>query len=338
MSAVSLAPRGSTFVRCAMALALAKGDMVHAAEIAAGRWGLMSPAARVAKAAVEAGQLGGGSGTWGSELAADLATATVEFFQLVAERSIVGRMAGLRRMPLLTRSISVVGGSTAHWVGEGKPKPVSALVFGDALLPSRKIIALCVCTRELLESSDPAAEGVIKTDLVRAVADALDSAFIDPSNAGIADVVPASITNSVTQSADLEALVSDFAGDLSAAVFVMNPATAVSLSSADRPNIGARGGELSGVPVITSRNVAEGNIVLADPTGIALGEGSADLRVTTEATVEMLDNGLTQDATEGTGTSLVSLWQTNAAGLLAERAINWAVARPGSVGYIAGGS
>ncbi|WP_244564478.1 phage major capsid protein [Rhizobium sullae] len=296
----------------------------------------MSPAARVAKDAIGAGQLAGGS--WGNELAGDLATATAEFFQLVAERSIIGRMAGLRRMPLLTKAISVIGGSTAHWVGQGKAKPITAMVFGDTFLPSRKVIALTVITRDLLESADPAAEGVLKTDLLRAVVDALDSAFVNPANAGIADVMPASITNGLTPSADLEALVSDFAGDLSAAVFVMNPATAVSLSSADRPNIGARGGELFGVPVVTSRNVAEGDITLADPTGIALGEGTAAVRITTEATIEMKDSAPTQDATTGTGTVLVNLWQANAAGIVAERAVNWQVARPGSVAYIAAGS
>ncbi|WP_431695351.1 phage major capsid protein [Rhizobium giardinii] len=336
MSSVSLAPKGSAFVRFAMALAITKGDVSDAFEVAAGRWGPMSPAARVAKAAIGAGQLAGGS--WGDELAGDFAAATAEFFQLVAERSIIGRMAGLRRMPLLTRTIAVIGGSTAHWVGEGKPKPVTSMVFGDALLPARKVIAIAITTRELLESADPAAEGVIRNDLLRAVVDALDTAFVDPANAGIADVMPASIVNGLTPSADLESLVADFAGDLSAAVFVMNSATAVSLSSADRPNIGARGGELVGVPVVTSRNVAEGNIVLADPTGIALGEGTAAVRITTQATVEMKDSALTQDATTGTGTTMVSLFQTNAVGIIAERAVNWDVARPGSVSFIAASS
>ncbi|MFT2210694.1 phage major capsid protein [Rhizobium giardinii] len=336
MSSVSLAPRGAVFTRYVVALACAKGDHADALEIACARWGTTSPAARVAKAAIGAGQLAGG--TWGNELAGDLATATAEFFSLVAERSIVGRMAGLRRMPLLTRAISVIGGSTAHWVGGGKPKPISALLFGDTLLPPRKVIALTVVTRELLESSDPAAEGVIRNDLIRAVVDALDVAFADPANAGVADVMPASITNGVTPSADLQALIRDFSGDLSAAVIVMNATTAVSLSSATHPNITARGGELIGLPVIISRSVAEGDIALVDPTGIAVGEGHAGLRVTTEASVEMLNSSLQQDATDGTGTSLVNLWQANAVGLLAERAINWQVARPGSVGYIAASS
>ncbi|CAN7518210.1 phage major capsid protein [Pararhizobium sp. LjRoot235] len=290
------------------------------------------------KDAIGAGQLGGGSGTWGSELAGDLATASMEFFNLVAERSIIGRMAGLRRMPLLTRAISVIGGSTAHWVGEGKPKPVSAMIFGDSLLPSRKVIALSIVTRELLESSDPAAESVIRTDLVRAMTDALDGAFIDPANAGVADVMPASVVNGLTPSADLPGLVADFGGDLGSAVFVMNPATAAGLSSADRPNIGARGGEMLGVPTICSRNVPEGVIVLVDPSGVALGEGTAAVSISTSASVEMLDSSLQQDATDGTGTTMVNSWQANAVGILAERAINWQVARPGSVGFIAASS
>jgi len=48
----------------------------------------------------------------------------------------------------------------------------------------------------------------------------------------------------------------------------------------------------------------------------------------------MLDSALQQDATNGTGASLVSLWQTNCVGLRAEREITWKLRRAAGASYI----
>jgi hypothetical protein len=50
----------------------------------------------------------------------------------------------------------------------------------------------------------------------------------------------------------------------------------------------------------------------------------------------MDDNPQTQDGTTGTGTSLVSLWQTNMLGLRAEREITWKLVRAAAVQYLSG--
>jgi hypothetical protein len=70
-------------------------------------------------------------------------------------------------------------------------------------------------------------------------------------------------------------------------------------------------------------------LALIDPEGIALGEGTVDVRVSTEASIEMLDSALQQSTVEPvTGAATVSLWQTNAAGILATASANWEAVRP----------
>ncbi|MCZ4091683.1 phage major capsid family protein [Sinorhizobium psoraleae] len=239
--------------------------------------------------------------------------------------------------------MSIVSGSSGFWVGQGKAKPISRLTFTRESLHPLKCASLTVVTDELLNSTDAAAELAIRRDMLRATVTAIDTSFIDPANAGIADLEPASITNGVSPqvagsdpTADLKSMIANFSGDLETSYFIMRPDVAVSISGADRPNIGARGGEVYGVPAITSRSAPANTIVLADAAGIAVGEEGGDVRMSKQAMIEMLDSALQQDATTGAGASAVSLWQANAAGILAERTINWNVERAGSVAVLEG--
>jgi hypothetical protein len=324
---VELGPRGQGFVRAAIAFAAAKGSYGEAETYADMRWG--GRAAEVTKAAIAAATSTGDSTAF--------AGAATEFFSVVAQASILGRLSGLRRVPLLTRVLTATG-ATAAWVGEGAYKPVSAQSFTKSSLPPRKVVGVSVVTREMLDASDPAAEQVIRADLVRAVSEAMDVAFIDPDNDGVSDVTPASVTNGVTAvtatasfKADLGSLVTAFDGDLAGAYIVMHPTTAVSISGAAFPNVGARGGAVSGIPVLTSRSVPTGVLALIDPAGVAAGEAGEELRVITQGDVWQ------DDAVTGTP-SLVSLWQTDSVAVVVGRSTNWQVVRPGAVAVITGAS
>ena len=79
----------------------------------------------------------------------------------------------MRKIPLLTRVIATTGGATVSWTGEGKPKPLSKMAFEGSILPPRKVSGLCVITDELVRSSDPAAEPLIRNDLVGAISEFL---------------------------------------------------------------------------------------------------------------------------------------------------------------------
>ncbi|MER9596087.1 phage major capsid protein [Mesorhizobium sp. M0244] len=331
---VNINPRGLQFVRVAIAKALAEDDAMAARSAAVRRWGQGSQPEVILRAI--------GAATYG-DVGDEFAAATTEFFALVAQQTVVGRMAGIRRVPLRVRLLNTVSGSSAYWVGEGMPKPVSKAVYAADTLAALKVASLSVVTHELLQSPDLDSEMAIRRDMARSIVETIDVAFLDPANAGVADVSPASITNGVVPiaatadaGADLKALAAAFAGDLDTAYFIMSPALGASLSSADRPNVGARGGELLGVPVLASRSAPAGTIVLADAAGIALGEAEAEIRTSRQASIEMLDAALVQDATTGVGTEMASLFQANSAAILTERAVNWQVARPGSVALITG--
>lgn len=334
MVSVEIVPKGMTFTRMALAKALGDGDDLNAAGIAEARWGASSAPARILRAV--------GAGTY-ADMGGEFRAAATEFFGVVEQLSVLGRLAGIRRVPLRTRMLTATSGASAFWVEEGKPKPVSRMAFTSGSLAPLKVAAIAAVTEELATSSDPAAELVIRLDMVRAMVEAIDMALLDPSNAGSAGVSPASITNGVTPisagtdpAADLRLLIENFAGDLESAIFIMTPSVAVSLASADRPGIGLRGGELLGAPAVTSRSAPAGAIILADVSALALGEGPSEIRTSRAATIEMLDADLVQDAATGAGTSLVSLWQVNCLGVLTEKEMNWDIQRAGAVSMIAG--
>lgn len=337
---VSLAPRGLTFVQVIRAAALAKGDLNQAAAYAEEMHGFGSPVARILKAGISAGGLIAGS-NWGSE-AGTFQGAAAEFFGLVEQTSIVGRLSGIRKIPLNTKVLSATSGSTGYWVGEGKAKPVSKMVFDDSSLPPLKVAALVVLTMELLQNSDPRTESWIRADLLRAIVEVLDATFLDASGAAVSSVSPASILDgatavagSGTMATDIQNLLEHFLGNLESAFFVMSSYAATQVSGAAYPNVGARGGEIAGVPVITSSHVPDGIVALIDATGIAVSDGEASVKVSRQASIEM-DSAPTNASSVPTGTTMVSLFQVNAVAVLTEKVANWTRLRADAVAYLEG--
>lgn len=58
--------------------------------------------------------------------------------------------------------------------------------------------AIAVLTDELIRFSNPAADALVRNALAEAVIARLDTDFISPSKAEVANVSPASITNGIT--------------------------------------------------------------------------------------------------------------------------------------------
>ncbi|MXO58897.1 phage major capsid protein [Altererythrobacter salegens] len=325
--------RGQTFVRLCIARALGGDHPADVLAYAGDKFGRDDPATRILRASA-------GStvpdATWGSELAT-YRQAAAEFLEVVYAGAIIGRLAGLRRVPLAVRTLAVASGATASWVGEGQTKPITNATFAADSLEPMKLSAITVLTQELLRLADPMAEETIRRDLIRAVQEALDLAFIDPGNAGSAGVMPAAITNGVTPvladpgdfSASLAALIDDFQGDLATAFLVGDPVLFAKLAGVQYPLIGARGGELAGIPAIASKSVpAEASpdthsLVLIDPAGVSFGDGTPLIDVATHATIAMIDPDQSPAEAEA-----VSLWQKNCAAIRVELPANWRAARP----------
>ncbi len=333
-------PRGTLYLRSVLSMARAGADN-DATEFARNHYG--ERVAVLTKAAVAAGGIS--SGNWGEVLATPEAA---EFWALVEQDSIVGRLYGLRRVLFNVRMQQTTEGFIAYWVGGGKAKPLSkAAVEGDTLRPL-KVAVVTALTREFLRHASPASEERFRVDMVRAIAEAIDAAFIDPSNAGVADVQPASITNGVTPlssagdpATDLAALIAAFTGDFSTASFVTDPTTAAQIALARDaaggflfPDCGPRGGSLLNIPLVVSRSSPRdssgGLLALVDAAGIAYGAEGVRNLASDQATLEMTDDGTAGPVNQ------VSMWQTNSTAILSEAAVNWKVARAGAVEYISG--
>ena len=124
MTAVNLVPAGRLFVRGLIAQTMAKEN---AEAYARNRWGV-GQAAAIAKAAVPAILTNDPAGTPEGR----------EFFALAVSQSLLGRIAGLRRVPFNVRALRQSSGIRGYWVGEGKPIPLSSSAMeGFTLAPLR---------------------------------------------------------------------------------------------------------------------------------------------------------------------------------------------------------
>jgi hypothetical protein len=196
--------------------------------------------------------------------------------------------------------------------------------------------------------SNPSAEALVRDDMVKGIARFLDTQFIDPAVAVVAGVSPASITNGAPTAAattnplaDFMSLINHFATNnipVDGLTFIMSPANALSLAfrsntdgSAEFPGVSMSGGSYRGITIVTS-NQAGTNIVALQPDLILYADdGTVTIDASREASLQMDSAPASPaDAT----TVYVSLWQTNAVGLRAERWASWLKANANAVKYL----
>lgn len=355
-------PKGTAFTRYAMALARSKGNLMQAAEVAKG-WKDSTPEVEtVLKAAVAAGT------TTDSDWAAPLVeyqNMTSEFAELLRPQTIIGRIQGLRRVPFNIKVPRQTAGSSASWVGEGKPKPVSELAFDQITLGMTKLAGIVVITDELARASSPSAEAIVRQDLMDTIIQTMDRDFVDPANSGSANVKPKSIINGVTAvtasgtdaddvRADVKELFGKFIAanmSLEGAVWIMPATMALGLSmmlnplgAPEFPGLTASGGTFFGLPVVISENIpanagsgspltgAGARVILVKASEILLADdGQTLLDASREASLQM-DSA--PDSPASASTVLTSLWQHNLVGIRAERFINWTKRRTGAAQWI----
>lgn len=352
------APKGTDFVRFTKALALSRGNPMQALEIAKG----MNYGPRVEtvlKAAVAAGT------TTSADFTAlvEPQTMTGEFIELLRPALIIARMTQVRQVPPNIRLPKATTGTTASWIGEGKPAPITNAAFGDLEVGEHKIGGIAVFTEELLRRAEPSAEALVRDDLIVTVAQAIDAAFITAGNAGVAGVKPASIAHGAATHAasgtDADAVRDDVKAAYGAAVaanqplasacWILHPTTALALSMMRNATSGLRefpgvdfvtGGTFEGLPAIVSTSVPGDavngyDMVLAVQNDILLAEGGLAIDASREASLEM-DSAPTHDSKTPTPAQLVSLWQTGSVAIKAIRGITWTRRRPTAVYRVSG--
>jgi len=337
-------PLGMPFVRQAMALLVCHGNKHEAAEYAK-RWDDSTPEVALAlKAAVAPGTTTGA--TWAAPLVNQ--TMVNDFIELLRPATILGKIPGLRNVPFNCKIPMQTAGGTYGWVGEAKPKPLTALAFSSDTLGVTKVAGIIVMTEELVRFSSPSAEALVRADMVAGIAQFLDAQFIDPAIAAVAGVNPASITNGAPTAAattnpvaDIMGLINHFATNnisVDGVTFILSPSNALSLSfrqnldgSPEFPGVGLNGGSYRGLTFITS-NVAGTNVVALQPALVLYADdGGVTIDASREASLQMDSAPMSPaDAT----TVYVSLFQTNSVALRAERFINWKRVSVNAVKYL----
>ena len=347
------APKGTDFVRYCKAMALSKGNPMQAVEIAKSmNYG--ERVENVIKAAVAAGS----TTSAGFTALIQPQIMASEFIDLLRPNLILSKMTQARQVPTNMTFPRATTGTTAGWIGEGKPAPVTNAAFDTLVIGEHRLGAIAVFTEELLRRSEPAAEALVRNDLIATITTADDTAFIDQANAGVATVKPASIANAAATAAasgttaaavraDVKAAYLAAASanqSLASACWIMNPATALSLSmmfnattsQPEFPGIDfVNGGTFQSLPVVLSTSVPGTigtgfDVILAVQNEILVAEGSLAIDSSMEASLEMADNP-TNDTKTPTATSLVSLWQSGSVAIKAIRDITWLRRRPTAV-------
>lgn len=357
-----LAP-GVEFARFAMCLGAAKGDLSVARAIGASRYPSSERINLALKAAVEAGTTTGA--TWAGPLV-EYNQFAGDFIEFLRPQTIIGKFGqgnvpGLRSIPFNVHVRGQTSGGEGYWVGQGAPKPLTKFDFSDAYLGFTKVANISVLTEELLRFSNPSAEMLVRDSLAQALIARLDTDFVDPDKAEVANVSPASITNGVAAiiasgTGDADDIRTDVKAAMtkfitanitpSAGVWIMSATTALALSlmrntlgQKEFPDITMLGGSFEGLPVIVSEYVAAdsngGFVILANASDIYLADdGGITIDASREASLQMLDNP-TNNSSAGTPTTMVSMFQTNSVAIRAERYINWKKRRTAAVAVIA---
>lgn len=357
------------YVACkaASAVQLRSGNFVSPLDIAKQRYPSMSALHTVfEKAAVPAGTTSGSN--WADDLVPYRVLAD-DFIEFLRGKTIIDRFGqdgipALRRVPFNIRVGGFSAGTTGYWKGEGKPTPLSKATSTNVTLTWATVSGLTVISKELATHSTPSAEMALRNDIAAAVIARMDTDFVDPAKAAVANTSPASITYGLAANApsgtaavnvrkDLATLLAAFAQahlGRSNLVLIMSDTMAGNigmmvnaLGQPDFPqmDLSAAVPRLAGIPVITSEHLTSvgspstQSIVLVKADEVYLADdGMVDVEASFEASVEMLDGSLVQDGTAGTGASLVNLWQSGLIGLLANREVNWKLRRSTAVEYI----
>ena len=347
ISVKSMLPKGTIFTRVAMSHLYGRGDQQRTVEYAKQFKDSTPEVEMIVKAAVAVGTTT--DATWAAPLVPLMQAAGAEFLELLRPATIIGRIPDsvLVHVPPNTRVPAQTGGGTYGWVGEGLSKPVTKLAFTSVTVELYKAAGIIVFTEELARLSTPRAEEVVRRDMIGGISQFLDSQFIDPAVAAVANVNPASITNGLTPLtstnnvlADINAIFAAFtAADLdpSGAALLMSPGNAFALATTQSalgmflyPSLGMNGGTLVGVNVITSNALGTNVIGIARDSVMIADDGGITIDASREASVQM------DSAPATPPTPLVSFWQQNLVGLRAERYISWKRARAAGVQLVTG--
>jgi hypothetical protein len=219
----------------------------------------------------------------------------------------------------------------ASEVDEAVAKPIKALDLTSETFEPRKIVAMVVLSRELIDGLTEEGLRALGRELRSAVSLGSDAAFL--TELGTSNSFDGSSTTSfATMLDDLEELTRNVQlGATSKPYLIMTSPNAKGLAKAATANgvttMGIMGGELLGVPIVVSDGQGSGKITLVDASALVISSAPIELRTSEHASIEMND-APSHNSSTPTAASLVSMWQTNNRCLLCERQFAVKVIRP----------
>lgn len=247
----------------------------------------------------------------------------------------------MRRPPFNTRTTKVVSGSRGYWSGEGNLIPLSRPALAGETLRPLSVNAIIVATQESLRN--PEGEALLQDDLLAAVSGAIDEALVS-ADPGVTDERPAGIAYGAPTIAatgniadDLAALFDLFTGDLMTASFITTPSVAMRLALAAGGNpqiaLGPNGGQLFGVPTLTTRHMTFTSngapLLLVDGAGISANWTGIEIARSAHTSLVMSDTPTAEAAH-------VSMFQTNSVAMKSTARATWNVSREGAVAVLEG--
>jgi HK97 family phage major capsid protein len=327
---VSPLPKGTVLSRFLQSLIVSRGNLREAVEYAK-QWADSPAVGFVLKSAIGAGSTAGVD--WSALYPYGVSD---EFIQFERTSSIVGEIAPLMRATALhTKVPRQLAHTAGYWVEELHPKGISAgLRFDTVVLERKKVVAPIIVSEELGQAN-PANEATIRECVTTGTAKVIDNTFLDPSQAASTSS-PGSITNGATAITSTGVTSTAIASDISKMIgalttwnkprvrFLMHPQTAAKLLGTNPQSFAglstASDSLLFGIPLVTGGWAPAGLVVLADLSTILFNDSGVSISVSTQGSVQM-DSVPTDAPTSST--TLVSLWQENLIGILAERVISW---------------
>lgn len=306
--------KGIVLARIVRSLIAERGSARAAQQFAVEQWG---PEGEVVAKALAAG-----SSAAGGFLVPDQYSA--EIIELLYERTVV-RRAGPRTIPLAGSTLipKLTAGVAAGYVGENQDIPKSEPTFGQIRLTERKLAVLVPISNDLIRTSSPRADALVRDDIVAGMSVTEDQHFLRGIGTGngpkglrywaaAENLIASTGTTSDKIETDLAAMVNALEGNN---VAMVRPVWIMSARSKNalyvRRDAGGaltfadvREGRLWGYPIFTTNSI---------PTNLGIGANETEIYLVDMADVILGDaNAIQIDASDAAayydGATLVSAY------------------------------
>lgn len=211
------------------------------------------------------------------------------FIEMLRNRTSIMRLGST--MAGLVGNVDIpkqTGGATAYWLAEGADATEGTPTLGQIELSPKSVAAYTDITRRLLQQSTPDAEGIVRRDLVNAVAQAIDYAGYYGSGAsnqprglknysGINAKDFAAANPTFAELVEMESLIAADNADLGQMGYVMNALmrghckTTAKFGSGAESTIWEPGGTVNGYRSEITNQIAAGDVFFGNFADLMIG-------------------------------------------------------------------